>query len=146
MTVEDKLLEDYKTAMKENNALRKNTIQLMRAGILTARKNKQEDLTEDEMLDIIYKEQRKRQDVLDQFQKAKRLDLVEQTNKELFYISQYLPQPISEADLNDIIVSTIEELNATKKDFGAVMRKVKQECGNRANGKMISDLIKLKLN
>lgn len=146
MLLKDRLNEDLKTAMKEKNNIKKNTIQLLRASILQEEVNSRESLTNDQVQDIIMKEKKKRIDALSQFEKAKRKDLVEQTQKELLYINTYLPQPASEYEINNVIEETIKELNATQKEMGMVIKQVREKLKNRADGKTISDKVKEKLN
>lgn len=146
MLLKDRLNEDLKTAMKEKNNIKKNTIQLLRASILQEEVNSRESLTNEQVQDIIMKEKKKRIDALSQFEKAKRKDLVEQTQKELLYINTYLPQPASEYEINNVIEETIKELNATQKEMGMVIKQVREKLKNRADGKTISDKVKEKLN
>lgn len=146
MLLKDRLNEDLKTAMKEKNNIKKNTIQLLRASILQEEVNNRESLTNAQVEDIIMKEKKKRIDALSQFEKAKRKDLVEQTQKELLYINTYLPQPASEYEINNVIEETINELNATQKEMGMVIKQVREKLKNRADGKTISDKVKEKLN
>ena len=146
MLLKDRLNEDLKTAMKEKNNIKKNTIQLLRASILQEEVNNRESLTNDQVQDIIMKEKKKRIDALSQFEKAKRKDLVEQTQKELLYINTYLPQPASEYEINNVIEETIKELNATQKEMGMVIKQVREKLKNRVDGKTISDKVKEKLN
>lgn len=145
-TLKERLLEDLKKSMKENNDIKKNTIQLIRASILQTEKDNLKPLTEKEIEEIIFKEKKKREDVLDQFEKSGREDLIQQTKKELICIQTYLPQPISEYDLKIEIEKIIKDLDATSKDLGKVIKTVKEEFGNRASGKMISDIAKQLLN
>lgn len=146
MLLKDRLNEDLKTAMKEKNNIKKNTIQLLRASILQEEVNSRESLTNEQVQDIIMKEKKKRIDALSQFEKAKRKDLVEQTQKELLYINTYLPQPASEYEINNVIEETIKELNATQKEMGMVIKQVREKLKNRVDGKTISDKVKEKLN
>lgn len=146
MLLKDKLNEDLKTAMKEKNNVKKNTIQLLRASILQEEVNSRQSLTNDQVEDIIMKEKKKRIDALSQFEKADRKDLVQQTQKELSYINTYLPQPASEYEINEVIEKTIKELNATSKEIGKVIKEVRDKLKNRVDGKTISDKVKEKLN
>lgn len=140
--MKDQLLEDFKKAMKENNSIKKNTIQLIRALILQKEKDEQKELTEKEIEDLIMSEKKKRIESLGQFEKVKRTDLIEQTNKEISYLSNYLPKLISDYELEVEVKQVIETLNAKKSEMGKVIRKVKEDVGNQATGKQISDCVK----
>lgn len=144
--MKQRLMLDLKEAMKENNLIKKNTIQLIRAAILQKEKDDQVSLTNSDIEDIIYKEKKKRLDALAQYEKSNRTDLVEQTMKEIGYIDKYLPQPATEYEIYEKVKSIIVDLNATGKDFGQVIRKAKQEFGNRADGKLLSNIVKELLN
>lgn len=143
MNIQEKLMLDLKDAMKSGNIIKKNTIQLLRASILTEAKNTPNNyLTESQILDIVFKERKKRYDALGIYEKANRPDLTEQTQKEILYISNYLPQPYTEAELRDIVTKIVNETSATSADMGAVIRKTKEFCGTRADGKIIAQIVK----
>lgn len=140
--LEDRLMEDYKEAMKHNNIIKKNTVQQLRAQILLAKKDKP-NMTEKEIENIIMKERGKRLEALVQFEKANRNDLIEQTNKELLYVNAYLPAPMSEQEIANGVREIIQNENITEmKLMGYAIKKCKEKFGNRANGKQISDEVK----
>lgn len=95
---------------------------------------------------IILKERKKRLDTIAQATKLNASDLKEQAQKELLYISAYLPQPLSEAELYDEIKKIIIEINADSKKLGEVIATAKSKLGAKADGKMISDVAKKLLN
>lgn len=140
--IEDKLMQDFKEAMKSGNTIKKNTVQQLRAQILLAKKDKP-NMTDLDKENIIVKERSKRLEALVQFEKVNRKDLIEQTNKELFYINEYLPQPMSEQEIADGVRTIMEKENITEtKLMGYAIKKCKEAFGNRANGKQISDEVK----
>ena len=143
--MEDRLMQDFKDAMKSGNTIKKNTIQQLRASILLAKKDKP-NMTDEEFEAIVMKEKNKRLEALVQFEKANRQDLVEQTNKELLYINEYLPQPMSETEIAETVKNVLETENVTeKKLMGFAIKKCKEIIGNRATGKQISDEVKKQL-
>lgn len=144
--MEETLFNDLKQAMKNGNTIQKNTIQLLRATLLQEKKNQQKNLSEKEIEDLFMKEKKKRQDALAQFEKANRQDLIEQTKKEIMYISKYLPQPISEVELEEEIKHIIKDTNATSKTMGIVIKQAKEKFGNRTDGRTISNITKKLLN
>ena len=142
MGLEDRLMQDLKIAMKNKNTIDKNTIQQIRANVLLAKKNKG-NLTDRDIEDIILKEKSKRADALVQFNKAGRTDLVEQTNKEMLCLSRYLPQPMSEYEVEEAVKAVIEREAVTDKKFlGYVIKKSKEQFGNRTTGQVISSIAK----
>ena len=146
MTIEERLYDDMKIALKSKDTVTKNTIQLLRANILQAKKDSSAILGEKDIEDIVMREKTKRIDAIAQFQKAKRNDLVEQTEKELMCIEKYLPEVMSDYDVAVIIREIISELNADSKMLGVVIKAAKEEIGNRSDGKTISDIAKQLLN
>lgn len=140
--MEDRLLEDYKKAMKENNEIEKATIQYLRAMILKERKEKQRQLTDDEVEKVVLSERKKRSEALGLYEKANRPDMMEQTYKELACINRYLPKQYTEEELEQELVKIINELQANKSMFGQVMGTAKARLGNRADGKTMSIIVK----
>ena len=142
MSLEDRLMQDLKIAMKNKNIIDKNTIQQIRANVLLAKKDRG-NLTDRDIEDIILKEKSKRTDALVQFNKAGRTDLVEQTNKEMLCLSRYLPQPMSEYEVEEAVKAVIEREAITDKKFlGYVIKKSKEQFGNRTTGQVISSIAK----
>lgn len=144
--LKEKLMEDLKSAMKEKNEIKKNTVTMIKAAILQIEKDKQIQLDDTQIIDIISKEAKKRKDALVEFEKSGRQDLVDQTNEELKVIKEYLPEELSIEELEKIIEETIKEVNAVDmKDMGKVMQGVKAKTTGRADGKTINEIVKRKL-
>lgn len=146
LQLKNQLLLDLKNTMKNKDIVAKNTIQSLRAAILQYEIDNKQELTDDKIIDIISKEKKKRLDALEQFNKSDRQDLIQQTQKELNVISKYLPQPVTQEEIEQTVINTIKELNATPKDFGKVMKEVTAKLKNRTDGKTISGIVKQKLN
>lgn len=144
--MEEKLYEDLKKAMKEGNTIEKNTIQLVRAEIVKKKKEKQSSLTDSEIENILVKERKNRLDAIALYEKAGRNDLMETSYKELGVINRYLPKVMSEDELKIELEQLVVELNANSKMFGQVMGIAKARFGNRADAKMMSELLKNILN
>lgn len=144
--LKEKLMEDLKNAMKERNEIKKNTVTMIKAAVLQIEKDKQIQLDDNQIIDIISKEAKKRKDALVEFEKSGRQDLVDQTNEELAVIKAYLPEELSTEELKKIIEETIVEVNAVDmKDMGKVMQAVKVKTTGRADGKTINEIVKKKL-
>ncbi len=144
--LKEKLLEDLKNAMKEKNTIRKNVIQMVRAAILQVEKDKQVELTDEQIIDVIAKESKKRKDSLSDYEKSGREDLIKQIQEEIHILQEYLPKPLSKEELETIIEKIIQEVNATSmKDMGKVMKMAKEQIGARADGKEINEIVKAKL-
>ena len=142
-----KLLQDLKEAMKQKDDIRKNTIQSIRASILQEEKDKQIELDNNGIENIIVREKKKRIDSLEQFKKANRDELVKQTQYELEVINTYLPKQLSLEEIEQEVDNTIKELNVTSiKEIGKVIKTLKEKYGASIDGKMLSDIVKQKLN
>lgn len=141
--LKEKLLNDLKESMKNKNLIRKNTIQMIRAAILQVEKDKQIELTEEQVIEIIAKETKKRKDAQIEFEKSGREDLINQNNEEIAILSEYLPKQLSEEEIEIIVKKVIEETGATTmKDMGIVMKKSKEQIGATADGKTVSEIVK----
>ncbi|EEA84300.1 MULTISPECIES: GatB/YqeY domain-containing protein [Peptacetobacter] len=143
MTLKQKLQEDLKTSMKNKDTLRKSVITLIRSSIKQVEVDKRIELNDDDIIDIISKQLKQRNDSLEQFLDAGREDLVEETRSEIEVLKEYLPQQLSEEELNEIVKQTISEVGATSmKDMGKIMSVIKPKTKGRADGKLINKLVK----
>ena len=144
--LKEKLLQDFKEAMKEKNELKKNTIMMVRAAILQIEKDTQKELNDDAILEILAKEIKKRKDSLEDIEKSGREDLIKQVNDEMAIIKAYLPKELSLEELEKIIEGVIAETGATSmKDMGKVMQAAKAKTAGRADNKIINEIVKKKL-
>ena len=147
MTTKEKLMADMKQAMKDREAgkLRLEVIRMVRSDIRNAEingKNK-EELTENEVLAVIMKAVKMREDSLAEFIKGKREDLIDQTNQELEILKAYLPAAMSDEELTAIIKDAIASVGATSpKEMGKVMKAVMPQVQGRADGKRINTIVK----
>ena len=142
-----KLLEDMKDAMKEKNEVKKNTIQMVRAAILQVEKDKGIEMDDNQIIELISKEVKKRKDAINDFEKGGREDLVNQTKEEISYLEGYLPAQLSREEVEEIVKSIIAETGAsTMKDMGMVMKAAKEKIGASSDGKTINEIVKANLN
>ena len=145
--LKEKLMADLKDAMKEKQILRKNVVQMIRAAILQVEKDKQIELDDNQIIEIIAKESKKRKDSLADYEKSGRQDLIEQVKQEIEIISEYLPKQLSKEEIIVIVKEVIEETGATTiKDMGKVMKGAKEKIGAAADGKAINEVVKELLN
>lgn len=145
--LKEKLLEDMKISMRDKNIIRKNVIQMVRAAILQVEKDKQIELTEDQILEIIAKESKKRKDSLADYERSGREDLISQIKEEIEILSEYLPKPLQKEEIEKIVEEIITSTGASSiKDMGIVMKEAKAKIGPAADGKTINEIVKEKLN
>ena len=143
MSLKETLFQDLKTAMKDKDTVRKNTIQLVRAGVLQIEKDNHVELDDDGVLDVIAKELKKRRDSLPEFEKSGRTDLIDNINKEIEVLLGYLPEQLTEDEIQKIVEETIAETGAaTMKDMGKVMGAVSSKVKGRADNRVVSGYVK----
>lgn len=141
--LKEKLLEDLKSAMKEKNTNKKNAVQMVRTAILQIEKDKGIEVADEQIIDIIAKEVKKRKDSLADFEKANRQDLIDQINEEIEVLEGYLPKQLTDEELEEIVSKIVTEVGATNiKDMGKVMKEAKAQIGARADGKRINERLK----
>ena len=141
--LKEKLLDDLKNCMKEKNVVRKNVIQMVRAAILQVEKDKQISLNDNQIIDIIAKESKKRKDSLVDYEKSGREDLINEIKEEIEILAEYLPKQLSIEEVEEIVKDVISEVGATSmKDMGKVMKAAKEKIGARSDGKTINEVVK----
>ena len=128
MSLKETLLQDLKVAMKEKDTIRKNTIQLVRAGVLQIEKDNHVELDDEGVLDVVAKELKKRRDSLPEFEKSGRTDLIDN---------------LTEDEIKKIVEETIAETGASSmKDMGKVMGAVSPKVKGRADNRVVSGYVK----
>ena len=139
----EKLLEDLKSAMKDKDVVKKNTVQMVRAAVLQVEKDKQIELNDDQILEVIAKEFKKRNDSLADYEKSGREDLISQIKEEMAVLEGYLPKKLSEEELTEKVKEIVSEICATSmKDMGIIMKTAKERLGVTADGRMINEVVK----
>ncbi len=145
--LKERLMQDLKDAMKNKDEIKKNTVQMVRAAILQIEKDKGIQVEDDKILEIIAKEVKSKKDVIKDFEKAERQDLIDQTNKEIEILQNYLPRQLSKEEIKEELKKIIEDLEATSiKDMGNIMKEAKAKFGASADGKTINEVAKELLN
>ncbi|MEM7600731.1 MAG: GatB/YqeY domain-containing protein [Verrucomicrobiota bacterium] len=143
------ITEDMKTAMREKNTLALNTIRMLKSAVKNSAIEKggaDAELTDPEIVAVIRKEVKKRQDSIEQYKTAGRAELVEQEEAEMAVLNGYLPEPLSEEKIAEIIDAAIAEVGATsRKEMGQVMKIVQEKTAGRADGKTLSQAVMAKL-
>lgn len=145
--LKDRLTEDLKRAMTEKDMVAKTAVQMVKAAIVLFEKDNHKDATDDDIIGIVSKELKKRRDSLVEYEKSGRQELIDDLNKEIEILLKYLPEQLSESEIAEIVESAINESGATTiKEMGKVMGLVTPKVKGRADNKVVSELIKAKLN
>lgn len=146
MSLKQKLQEDLKSSMKNKDTNKKSVITLIRASIKQYEVDNRVELGDEEIIDLIVKQLKQTRDSREEFAKAGRDDLVEKAEAEIEVLKEYLPQQLSEEELNQIVISTISEVGATSmKDMKNIMSSIMPKVKGRADGKLINELVKKNL-
>ncbi len=139
----DLLLNELKDAMKNKDELRKDTITMLRASILQIEKDEQKTLNEDEIKIVVSKEVKKRREAIQEFENANRMDVVESLNKEIDVLTKYLPEQLDEQQIRNLVQESIKLTGATSaRDMGKVMQDLKDKTNGKADGKLVSSIVK----
>ena len=143
MTIEERLRADLKTAMRARDNVRKSTIRMALAALKNAQVAKNADLTLDEELGVVSKEARQLKDAIVEFRRGNREDLVEVTSAQVSILEQYLPQPLGEDEVRALVQAAITETGASSpKQMGQVMRILMPQVRGRADGGMVSQMVR----
>lgn len=147
MRLKESLLKELKEAMQAKDTIKKDTITMLRAAILQVEKDGQKELSEDDMLAIVAKEVKKRKESITEYEKAGREDIVNNLKREIEVLEVYMPKQLSVKEIRELVKSAISETGATSaRDMGKVMQNVRAKTAARADGKVVSDIVKEELN
>ncbi len=146
MLTKDKIENDLKDAMRSGDDVKKRTLRMVLSNIKLAEVEKQESLEGGDLLAIIQKEVKSRQETIDEAQEAGRDSLVSSTQAEIEVLEAYLPEPLSKEELEELVSETISETGAEgPQDMGNVMKAIMPKIKGRADGKTVSSLVQKKL-
>ena len=141
MSLKEKLMEDLKTSMKSKDSIRKNTITMVRAAIKQKEVDERIELKDEDIVEIISKQFKEKKNVIEDFKKGERQDLVELTEKEMEILLEYLPKQLTEVEIEKIVRETIEEVEAkSMKDIGIIMKSVMPKVKGRADGNSVNKI------
>lgn len=144
--MKEELLQDLKEAMKNKETLRKDTITMLRAAILQVEKDSQKTLNDDEICAIVAKEVKKRKESVKEYEDAGREDIAENLKKEIEILSKYLPEQLTEEEIRKMVEDAIKESGAASpRDMGKVMSILRPKTAGKADGKLVSDIVKERL-
>ena len=147
MSLKERLQEDWKQALKSKDKFKADTISMAKAAVLQVEKTDGVKLEDQQIIEVLSREVKHRREALLEFEKGKRQDLVDQTNNEIEILLSYLPQQLTEDEVGEYVSQCIQEVGANSiKDMGKVMAALKPKVVGRADGKVVSQLVKEYLN
>ena len=143
MSLQERLSQEIKSAMLAKDADKLGTLRLLKSALGYAQIEKKSETTNDaDFVALVQKEVKKRRDSIEQFEKGGRPELAAKEKQEISILETFLPQAMSEAELEQLVRATIQELGASsKKDMGQVIKTVQAKAAGRADGKTISGLV-----
>ncbi|GMR19047.1 MAG: GatB/YqeY domain-containing protein [Patescibacteria group bacterium] len=139
---------DLNNALKSKDSFKAGTLRFVLAAVHNAEiaKGKGAELSEEELIEILQKQAKQRRESIEAYQKGDRSDLAEKEEKELGIIKAYLPQQLSEDEVREIVEGAIQEAGASgPQEMGRVMSLVMPKVKGRADGSLVSRLVKEKL-
>ena len=146
MTLITRIEEDVKQATLARDAERRDALRLILASLRSAEKDLQRPLSGDEELQVLQRERKRRAEAADAFRAGGREEQAEDEEYELEVLEEFMPDPLSEEELEEVIDDVISEVGATSiRDMGRVMAGVMHQVSGRADGSTVSQLVKEKL-
>lgn len=143
MELKERLSEEYKAAMKAGEKLKVSTIRMLISEIRNAEIAKRGDLDDEELLQVVSREARKRREAIEEFGKAGRQDLVDRETFELSVIERYMPEQLSEDEVRLMAEEAIGEVGASSPgDMGKVMGKLMPRLKGKADGKQVNRMVR----
>ena len=137
---------DLTAAMKERDNARRDALRLILSSLRSAEKELQRPLTDDEELQVLQRERKKRTEAAEAFRAGGREEQAEGEERELAVLEEFMPEPLSEDELEEIVDDAIAEVGATSmRDIGRVMADVMPQVAGRADGSAVSQLVREKL-
>jgi uncharacterized protein YqeY len=147
MSLKEQITSDLTTAMKAKDAERVSTLRMMRAAILNAEKSGGGEVSDEQVTKSLQSLVKQRRDAMEQYEKANRPDLADKEKSEAAIIEEYLPKAASQEEVDAAVAEAVAETGATSaKDMGLVIKAAMAKlAGKNADGRMVSDAVKAKL-
>ena len=146
MTLKKKMDQEMILAAKAKDKLRLSALRLLKSGLHNREIDLKRELNETEFLQLLSAMVKQRKDSIEQFEKGGRADLVEKEETELKVIQEFMPTPMSEAELDAMIAEAIRETGAASvRDMGKVMATLMPKVTGKADGKMVGEKVKARL-
>lgn len=143
MPLLQRIEEDFKSALKQSDKLKISALRLVKATIKNKQIEKQADLTDDDIVSLLSTLIKQRKESIDLFSKGNRWDLVEKEKQELEILQSYMPEELSNEELDSLIRQAIADTNVSDvKEIGKVMKILMPRIKGRADGKVVSQKVK----
>jgi uncharacterized protein YqeY len=146
MSLATEIEKELKAARLARDDVRRDALALVLNALRGAEKELQRPLSDDESLQVLQRERKKRVEAIEAYESAGRDEMVEREEQELDVLEEFMPEPLGEVELEEIIDDVIAEVGATSiRDLGRVMADVMPQVSGRADGSVVSQLVREKL-
>ena len=148
MSLSKQIVTDLTAAMKAQDAARTSTLRMVKAAMMNRQIEKGAELDDEDMQKLLRSLVKQRRDSIEQYEKAGRQELVAKESAEIAVIETYLPKAASQEEIEQVVMAVIAETGASSmKDMGGVMKAVQTAlAGKNADGRLVSEVVKAKLN
>ena len=146
MSLNDRLRDDLTAAMRSGDALRRDTLRMVQSAAYSVEKEKRRPLTDEELVAVLGREVKTRRESVEAFRAGGREEQAASEERELEILEEFMPEPLAEEDIEDIVDDAIAEVGATSMaDLGRVMADVMPQVAGRADGSVVSQIVREKL-
>jgi len=146
MNLLEKIESDLKAAMKSGDSFKTETLRMVKSDLMYEKAKTSKDLTDEKMLEVVARAAKKRKEASEEFKKGKRNDLEKKELDELVIIETYLPQQMTQDEVEQYIAGRLAEYGSvTKKDFGQIMGAIMKELKGKADGGIVREILQKKL-
>lgn len=144
--MKNRIIEDIKLAMKAQDKDKLNVVRMLKSDVQMAELNKKSELTDDEVISVVSKQIKMRKDSIREFEKGNRTDLIEQANKEIKILEEYLPEQLSEEEIINIVNDVFDKVKPVSvSDMGKIMGALNPLVKGKADMGFVSKIVKEKL-
>ena len=146
MENQKKIEQDLKTAIKSGDEVKKRTLRMVLSSIKLAEIDRGHPLSDEDVLGVLQKEIKSLRETISDAERAGRADLIEDTEPEIHILEEYLPQPLSDQQIEEIITQAIDQVGAVSiQDMGKGMKTIMPQIQGRAEGSRVSAVVRAKL-
>ena len=141
MSLKERLMTDLQDAMRNKDITRRRAIRLVRADVKNAEIELQREATDEEIIQIISRDMKKRSEAIEMFERGRRPDLVAQERAEMKILTQYLPEQMSREQIAEVLHEIVDALGAEgPSSLGPVMRQAMDQLRGKADGRLVNQI------
>ncbi len=147
MTLNEQINNDLKNSMKTKDSFTLGVIRMLKGAIQLSKRNVHDEVTDEEIIDVVTKQIKLRKDSIEEFKKANREDLINQNKEEIKVLEKYLPEQLSKEEILNIIDEAFNKINPTsQREMGLIMKEITPKVKGKADMGEISRVIKERMN